>query len=206
MAPRGAGAPAPSPAELAAARSRHAELAVADAAAASAALHTLSGHDATLLATLRSGLRRWRLDLADWEDLADILVARHRATAGKRRSGGGDRVGKPGAVAAGQNDPAIAKLALRVLLRGKLYAGTPATRRNPHARAALEAGVAALSAEDTVALLAKWQSLDDGMGERAEHRIARYGALQPAEPYDEAQARLFVAAGLTQVRRFILIS
>lgn len=73
------------------------------AAAAAAALDSLSSRDAQLLSTLRSGLRKWRLDAPDWEKLADILVAR-RAGGGKQRA----------AVAAGKHDPAIATLALQV--------------------------------------------------------------------------------------------
>ena len=106
--------------------------AVARATNAIAALPTLSTHDKALLATLRNGHRRWRLDAQDWDDLTDLLLSqgRHPASGYKQAAVRASQQSTAGVATGSEGDAELGKLALRVLLRGRVIEAQPRAREN----------------------------------------------------------------------------
>lgn len=173
---RHAGSEPPEAAAVVAAKAAFARKAAAHAQAAAAALARVPPEATALLLPLRVGLRRWRLNAADWRALADAAVKKEVS--------------------------AIPRIALQVQLRGALLRARPAARRNPHLLGALDTGVLQLPPKDTAELLERWPTLGAAAAERAVARVLRHGALRPRDHRAPGkQEALFVGAGLTQVRR-----
>jgi hypothetical protein len=130
-----------------------------------------------VLWALRSGRRRWRLDLADWHALALGLLQGDTAA----------RVAR------------VHRVALAVLLRGKVLAERPQVRGNPDLLRSIAEATAALPEADVALLLDKWCTLTGPAATRAAVRVLRHGGLGPPRK-DSAgtAARRFALAMLSQ--------
>lgn len=183
-----------SPAELFAWAERQDEWRKAKAPMLTEALQALPEGDLLALLALRSGRRRWRLDLDDWHNLACGLLA------------AGPRVPRPVAPAAGAPPTvdclAVRRVVLGVLLRGHVLATRPRARRNGFLMRAIAEAAAALPREDVDVLIEKWRTMPEEVARRAAARVLRFGELNPGNGRGDVEAaRRFVRGMLPQVWR-----